>query len=128
MEGTRQSVTSADGVRIGRADCWVRARPAARRHGRYRELAACRGCADQAAARDRRGPARPWLEDADNYELSSEYGDVAAGAAALAGEQGGPVGVVGHSIGATCLPSLSSLTSSAWPAAGRRRLAMRRAV
>jgi len=50
-------------------------------------------------AMDRRG--RGSSGDADTYELSSEYADVAAVAAALASEQGGPVDVAGHSIGAT---------------------------
>ena len=50
---------------------------------------------------DRRG--RGSSGDADTYELSSEYADVAAVAEALADEQGGPVDVVGHSIGATCV-------------------------
>jgi pimeloyl-ACP methyl ester carboxylesterase len=50
---------------------------------------------------DRRG--RGSSGDADTYELSSEYADVAAVAAALASEQGGPVDVAGHSIGATCV-------------------------
>jgi pimeloyl-ACP methyl ester carboxylesterase len=50
---------------------------------------------------DRRG--RGSSGEADTYELSSEYADVAAVAAALAREQGGPVDVVGHSIGAICV-------------------------
>jgi pimeloyl-ACP methyl ester carboxylesterase len=58
-------------------------------------------------AMDRRG--RGSSGDADNYELSSEYADVAAVAAALAGEQGGPVDVVGHSIGATCVLGAAAL-------------------
>jgi pimeloyl-ACP methyl ester carboxylesterase len=52
-------------------------------------------------AMDRRG--RGSSGDADTYGLSSEYADVAAVAAALASDQGGPVDVVGHSIGATCV-------------------------
>jgi hypothetical protein len=43
---------------------------------------------------DRRG--RGSSGDADTYGLSSEYADVAAVAATLAGEQGAPVDVVGH--------------------------------
>jgi pimeloyl-ACP methyl ester carboxylesterase len=58
-------------------------------------------------AMDRRG--RGSSGDAGNYELSSEYADVAAVAAALAGEQGGPVDVVGHSIGATCVLGAAGL-------------------
>jgi pimeloyl-ACP methyl ester carboxylesterase len=52
-------------------------------------------------AMDRRG--RGSSGDADTYEVSSEYADVAAVAAALASEQDGPVDVAGHSIGATCV-------------------------
>ncbi len=58
-------------------------------------------------AMDRRG--RGSSGDADNYDLSREYGDVAAVAAALAGEQFGPVDVVGHSIGATCVLGAAAL-------------------
>ena len=58
-------------------------------------------------AMDRRG--RGSSGDAGNYELSSEYADVAAVAAALAGEQGGPVDVVGHSIVATCVLGAAGL-------------------
>jgi pimeloyl-ACP methyl ester carboxylesterase len=52
-------------------------------------------------AMDRRG--RGSSGDADTYALSSEYADVVAVAVAMASEQGGPVDVVGHSIGATCV-------------------------
>jgi pimeloyl-ACP methyl ester carboxylesterase len=48
---------------------------------------------------DRRG--RRSSGDSDRYALGSEYGDVAAVAAALASEQGGPVDVLGHSFGGT---------------------------
>lgn len=106
MEGTRHSITGADGVRIGlltagsgaalllvhggmgTINSWQRV---------WRPLAAHR----RVTAMDRRG--RGSSGDADTYSLSSEYADVAAVAAALASEQGGPVDVVGHSIGATCV-------------------------
>ena len=55
---------------------------------------------------DRRG--RGSSGDAGSYELTSEYDDVAAVAAALAGEQGGPVDVVGHS-GGTCVLGAAAL-------------------
>jgi pimeloyl-ACP methyl ester carboxylesterase len=58
-------------------------------------------------AMDRRG--RGSSSDAATYELTSEYADVAAVAAALADEQGGPVDVVGHSIGATCVLGAAAL-------------------
>jgi pimeloyl-ACP methyl ester carboxylesterase len=106
MEGVRHSVTSADGVRIGlltagsgpalllvhggmgTLDSWQRVWGALARQRRV-------------TAMDRRG--RGSSGDADTYSLSSEYADVAAVAAALASDQGGPVDVAGHSIGATCV-------------------------
>lgn len=106
MEGTRHSVTGADGVRIGLLTAgsgpalllvhggmgtinnWQRV---------WGPLAAHR----RVTAMDRRG--RGSSGDAGAYGLSSEYADVAAVAAALASEQGGPVDVAGHSIGATCV-------------------------
>ena len=106
MEGTRHSITGADGARIGlltagsgpalllvhggmgTINSWHRVWGPLTRHRRV-------------TAMDRRG--RGSSGDADTYSLSSEYDDVAAVAAALASEQGGPVDVVGHSIGATCV-------------------------
>lgn len=55
----------------------------------------------QVTAMDRRG--RETSGDTDCYTLEREYADVAAVAAVLADEQGGPVDVVGHSYGATCV-------------------------
>ena len=52
-------------------------------------------------AMDRRG--RGSSGDADAYTLDTEYADVAAVAELLADEQGGPVDVIGHSFGATCV-------------------------
>jgi pimeloyl-ACP methyl ester carboxylesterase len=52
-------------------------------------------------AMDRRG--RGTSADADDYSLDREYADVAAVADLLADEQGGPVDVIGHSFGATCV-------------------------
>jgi len=49
---------------------------------------------------DRRG--RGSSSDAGTPSLSREYADVAVVAAALASDQGGPVDVADHSIGATC--------------------------
>ena len=56
---------------------------------------------------DRRG--RGSSGDAGVHELTSEYADVATVAAALADEEGGPVDVVGHSIGATCVLGAAAL-------------------
>jgi len=106
MEGTRGSVTSADGVRIGLLTCG--SGPALLLvHGGMGTISSWQRVWEALAARrrvtamDRRG--RGSSGDADAYSLSSEYADVAAVAAALASEQGGPVDVVGHSIGATCV-------------------------
>jgi hypothetical protein len=63
LEGTRHSVTSADGVRIGLLNA-----------GSGPRLLLVHGGSGSSG-------------DADTYELSSEYADVATVAAALAGEQ-----------------------------------------
>lgn len=112
VDGIRHSVTSADGVRIGMLtagsgpglllvhggmgtiESWQRV---------WAALAGQR----RVTAMDRRG--RGSSGDAGHYELSSEYADVAAVAAALAGEQGAPVDVVGHSIGATFVLGAAAL-------------------
>jgi pimeloyl-ACP methyl ester carboxylesterase len=56
---------------------------------------------------DRRG--RGSSGDASTYALDHEFADVAAVAAALAAEHGGPVDVAGHSIGATCVLGAAAL-------------------
>lgn len=106
MEGTRHSVTGADGVEIGlltagsgpelllvhggmgTIEAWRFVWPALTAHRRV-------------TAMDRRG--RGSSGDGEKYSLEREYGDVAAVATDLARAQGGPVDVVGHSIGATCV-------------------------
>ncbi|HUK67660.1 MAG TPA: alpha/beta hydrolase [Streptosporangiaceae bacterium] len=106
MEGTRHSITSADGVRIGLLTAGS-GPPLLLVHGGmgtisnwqrvWGPLIAHR----RVTAMDQRG--RGSSGDSDSYALSSEYADVAAVAAALASDRGGPVDVVGHSIGATCV-------------------------
>ena len=112
MHGTRHSVTGAGGVRIGlltagsgpglllvhggmgTMESWQHV---------WGTLTGRR----RVTAMDRRG--RGSSGDAGSYRLSSEYADVAAVAAALAGQQGGPVDVAGHSIGATCVLGAAAL-------------------
>lgn len=112
MEGNRHGVISADGVRIGlltagsgaglllvhggmgTIESWHRVWGALTEQRRV-------------SAMDRRG--RGSSGDASDYKLSREYDDVAAVAAALAEGQGGPVDVVGHSIGATFVLGAAAL-------------------
>ncbi len=112
MEGTRHEITGADGVRIGlltagsgpglllvhggmgTIESWRGLWGALTRHRRV-------------TAMDRRG--RGSSGDAGPYALEREFADVAAVAAALAGGQGGPVDVAGHSIGATCVLGAAAL-------------------
>ena len=106
MEGTRHTVTSADGVRIGLLTAGSGAGLLLVHGGmgtieRWRRVWGALARQRRVTAMDRRG--RGSSGDAASYELSSEYADVAAVAAALAAEQGGPLDVVGHSIGATCV-------------------------
>jgi len=106
MDGVRSTVTGAGGVRIGLLtygsgpglllvhggmggiESWARV---------WDALAARR----RVTAMDRRG--RGTSGDAEGHALAGEYADVAAVAAALAAERGGPVDVLGHSYGATCV-------------------------
>jgi pimeloyl-ACP methyl ester carboxylesterase len=112
MEGTRHSVTGADGARIGLLTAG--SGPGLLLvHGGMGTLENWRGVwgaltgQRRVTAMDRRG--RGSSGDTDTYALSSEYADVAAVAAMLAREQGGPVDVVGHSIGATCVLGAAAL-------------------
>ena len=111
MEGTRHSVISADGVRIGLLTAG--SGPGLLLvHGGMGTIESWRGVwgaltRRRVTAMDRRGHGSSG--DAGNYELSSEYADVATVAAALADDQGGPVDVVGHSIGATCVLGAAAL-------------------
>jgi pimeloyl-ACP methyl ester carboxylesterase len=112
MEGTRHSVTTSDGVRIGLLTAG--AGPALLLvHGGMGTIESWQRVwgtltgRRRVTAMDRRG--RGSSGDTGSYELSSEYGDVATVAAAMAGEQGSPVDVAGHSIGATCVLGAAAL-------------------
>jgi pimeloyl-ACP methyl ester carboxylesterase len=112
VKGTRRQITGADGVPIGlltagsgpglllvhggmgTIESWRGVWPALTRHRRV-------------TAMDRRG--RGSSGDGASYSLDREFADVAAVAAALADEQGGPVDVAGHSIGATCVLGAAAL-------------------
>jgi pimeloyl-ACP methyl ester carboxylesterase len=112
MDGYRHSVAGADGVRIGlltegagpalllvhgamgSIESWEPVWPA---------LTAQR----RVTAMDRRG--RRSSGDSELYTLTSEYGDVTAVASALASEHGGPVDVLGHSFGGTCVLGAAAL-------------------
>ncbi len=112
MEGTRHQVTSPDGVRIGLLTAG--SGPGLLLvHGGMGSIESWRGVWDalirhrRVTAMDRRG--RASSGDGGSYALGSEFADVAAVAAALAGEQGGPEDVAGHSIGATCVLGAAAL-------------------
>jgi pimeloyl-ACP methyl ester carboxylesterase len=112
VEGTRHQVTGPDGVRIGLLTAG--SGPGLLLvHGGMGTIESWRGVWDaltrhrRVTAMDRRG--RASSGDGSSYALGSECADVAAVAAALAGEQGGPVDVAGHSIGATCVLGAAAL-------------------
>jgi pimeloyl-ACP methyl ester carboxylesterase len=112
MEGTRHAVTGADGVRIGLLTAGsgpglLLVHGGMGTVGSWQHMWGALTGQRRVTAMDRRG--RGSSGDAASYELTSEYADVAAVAAALAGEQGGPVDVVGHSIGATCVLGAAAL-------------------
>lgn len=105
MQGIRRTVTGADGVGIGLLTAGSGPQVLLV-HGGMGTIDSWRLVWETLAGRfritamDRRG--RGTSGDAGAYALDQEYADVAAVAALLADEQGGPVDVVGHSYGATC--------------------------
>ena len=106
MDGTRHAVTGSGGVPIGLLTAGTGA-GLLLVHGGMGGIESWARVWDTLAARrrvtamDRRG--RGTSGDGPEHTLAAEYDDVAAVAAALAEEQGGPVDVVGHSFGATCV-------------------------
>ncbi len=106
VQGTRHAVSGADGVRIGLLTGGT-GLPLLLVHGGMCQLErweAMWGSLTErwrVTAMDRRG--RGSSGDAEPYALSQEYADVAAVAARLADDYGGPVDVLGHSYGATCV-------------------------
>jgi pimeloyl-ACP methyl ester carboxylesterase len=112
VEGTRRQITSADGVPIGLLTAG--SGPGLLLvHGGMGTIESWRGLWDaltrhrRVTAMDRRG--RASSGDSGAYALDREFADIAAVAAALADEQGGPVDVAGHSIGATCVLGAAAL-------------------
>jgi pimeloyl-ACP methyl ester carboxylesterase len=106
VDGIRHTVTSADGVRIGLLTAGTGPKLLLV-HGGMGSIESWAPVWDaltrrrRVTAMDRRG--RGTSGDAAGYTLEREFADVAAVAAALAEENGGPVDVAAHSIGATCV-------------------------
>lgn len=112
VQGTRHELTGTDGVRIGLLTAG--SGPGLLLvHGGMGSIESWATVWDALTARrrvtamDRRG--RGSSGDADDYALDSEFVDVATVASALADEQGAPVDVAGHSIGATCVLGAAAL-------------------
>jgi pimeloyl-ACP methyl ester carboxylesterase len=106
MEGTRRVVAGAGGVSIGLLAAGsgpgvLLVHGGMGSIGSWRTVWATLAGQCRVTAMDRRG--RGTSGDGGAYALDSEYADVAAVAAVLADEQGGPVDAVGHSFGATCV-------------------------
>jgi pimeloyl-ACP methyl ester carboxylesterase len=105
VEGRRHSVAGADGVSIGLLTAGT-GRELLLVHGGMGRLERWEPVWEPLAghcrvtAMDRRG--RGSSGDSERYALSTEYDDIAAVAACLAENQGGPVDVFAHSYGATC--------------------------
>ena len=105
MQGHRHSVTSADGTSIGLLTAGtgpglLLVHGGMGRLERWEPLWGLLTAHWQVTAMDRRG--RGSSGDAEPYELSQEFEDVAAVAASLADRDGSPPDVFGHSHGALC--------------------------
>ena len=105
MQGRRHSVTSADGTSIGLLTAGtgpglLLVHGGMGRLERWEPLWGLLTEHWQVTAMDRRG--RGSSGDAEPYDLSQEYDDVAAVAASLADRDGSPASVFAHSYGALC--------------------------
>ena len=105
MQGHRHSVTSDDGTSIGLLTAGtgpglLLVHGGMGRLERWEPLWGLLTAHWQVTAMDRRG--RGSSGDAEPYELSQEFEDVAAVAASLADRDGSPPDVFGHSYGALC--------------------------
>jgi pimeloyl-ACP methyl ester carboxylesterase len=105
VDGERSSVRSADGTPIGLLSAGT-GPPLLLVHGglsgmfRWAPLWPLLTPGFTVTAMDRRG--RGSSGDAENYALEREFDDVRAVVEALADRSGGPVDVLGHSLGAVC--------------------------
>lgn len=105
MDGRRHSVAAPDGVSIGLLTAGT-GPPLLLVHGGMGSIERWAPMWEpltkrwRVTAMDRRG--RGTTGDAEPYAISKEYDDIAAVAASLAAEEGGPVDVFAHSYGATC--------------------------
>ena len=105
MDGRRHSVTAPDGVSIGlltagTGPALLLVHGGMGRIERWAPMWEPLTERWRVTAMDRRG--RGSTGDAEPYAISKEYDDIAAVAASLAAEEGGPVDVFAHSYGATC--------------------------
>ena len=104
MDGHRHEIASADGTRIGLLTAGsgpdlLLVHGGMNRLERWEPIWGLLTQWRRVTAMDRRG--RGSSSDTPPYRLSLEYGDVAAVAASLADNAGGPLDVFAHSIGAT---------------------------
>jgi pimeloyl-ACP methyl ester carboxylesterase len=105
VRARRHWVTSADGTRIGLLTAGtgpglLLVHGGMGRLERWEPIWGLLAERWRVTAMDRRG--RGSSGDTGPYRLGKEYGDFAAVAASLAEREGGPVGVLAHSYGATC--------------------------
>jgi pimeloyl-ACP methyl ester carboxylesterase len=113
MDGVRHSITGPDGVSIGLLTAGS-GPPLLLVHGGAGQIESWDPVWERLTERwrvtamDRRG--RGSSGDGQRYSIGGEYGDVAAVATALAGDDG-PVDVFGHSYGAACTIGAARLSA-----------------